>query len=495
MGAGTWWTPRRAIAALVLVSALLMIPALLTTPMVHDSWWIDIVWADQFTNALRHGQLYPRWLPESFEGLGAPVFYFYPPGAFYLVSLFGLAGLSAYPALLAAFFTVSTGGAIATWQWLRGWTRRPLAGAMVALLAPYHLCDFYRRGAIAEATAAALLPLLAMALRRAGAGRGWGAAALAYAAIVMTHLPLALIASLFLIAPWGGWMIWRNRAAALPLAAGIGVGLALSAFYLIPALGLQPAISAGQLWGLPGLTADNWSIWRYGHWPDVGIMLVMLLLTGSMIAAALICDGGRRERWTLWTIACSLLAIGAVPGLWRLPPLDHVQFAWRTMALAEFGLAIAIARSRASPALVAAPLIPLAFISMLFLQPIHSDSGETPASLVARHPDVTEYLPAGLFEGLTRDWERVTATARAAPAVHYEEGETTVRRFHFPAWEAWCPSGRTETYPAPDTRLLRYRGRDCRVRLGMTGYEKIGGTLSLAALFLLCGLAVRRRRR
>ena len=161
MGAGTWWTPRRAIAALVLVSALLMIPALLTTPMVHDSWWIDIVWADQFTTALRHGQLYPRWLPESFDGLGAPVFYFYPPGAFYLVSLFGLAGLSAYPALLAAFFTVSTGGAIATWQWLRGWTRRPLAGAMVALLAPYHLCDFYRRGAIAEATAAALLPLLA----------------------------------------------------------------------------------------------------------------------------------------------------------------------------------------------------------------------------------------------------------------------------------------------------------------------------------------------
>ena len=104
-------TDRRAIGVLVLVSALLMLPALWTTPMVHDSWWIDIVWADQFTEALRQGTLYPRWLPHSFEGLGAPVFYFYPPAAFYLVSLFGLAGLSAYPALLAAYFTISTGGA------------------------------------------------------------------------------------------------------------------------------------------------------------------------------------------------------------------------------------------------------------------------------------------------------------------------------------------------------------------------------------------------
>ncbi len=37
MGAGTWWTPRRAIAALVLVSALLMIPAVCGDSVVHRS--------------------------------------------------------------------------------------------------------------------------------------------------------------------------------------------------------------------------------------------------------------------------------------------------------------------------------------------------------------------------------------------------------------------------------------------------------------------------
>src|SRR5438093_6518578 len=44
-------------------------------------------WAWQFSQALREGVIYPRWLPLNFWGYGSPTFVLYPPLAFYLVAL------------------------------------------------------------------------------------------------------------------------------------------------------------------------------------------------------------------------------------------------------------------------------------------------------------------------------------------------------------------------------------------------------------------------
>lgn len=66
------------------VGLLLTLPAILSPPMTHDSFGIICVWADQFTSELATGNLYPRWLPQSHGGLRSPVFYYYPPLAFYL---------------------------------------------------------------------------------------------------------------------------------------------------------------------------------------------------------------------------------------------------------------------------------------------------------------------------------------------------------------------------------------------------------------------------
>src|SRR5882762_6415994 len=90
--------------AIVSVATLLTLPAAVTAPRLNDSFWIDWVWLDQFAEQLRHGVLYPRWLPLSHGGLGSPVFYYYPPLAFYLASIFVLVGLSIYGSIIAAFF-------------------------------------------------------------------------------------------------------------------------------------------------------------------------------------------------------------------------------------------------------------------------------------------------------------------------------------------------------------------------------------------------------
>jgi hypothetical protein len=145
------WRPLLPFAAIVLVAALLTLPAAIGPVRLNDSFWIDWVWLDQFADQLRQGILYPRWLPLSHGGLGSPVFYYYPPLAFYLASIFVLGGLGTYAGLIAAFFAAYTLSGAAMYAWLRHQAQRPLLGALLYLAAPYHAFNFYIRGAISEA--------------------------------------------------------------------------------------------------------------------------------------------------------------------------------------------------------------------------------------------------------------------------------------------------------------------------------------------------------
>ena len=167
---------RRPVLVVVPLSVLtlaLMLPALLAPPMVHGSFWIDIVWIDQFTSELARGVLYPRWLPQSHGGLGAPVFYYYSPLAFYWAALFGLAGLGSYAALLAASAGAWLASGVTMYAYLRRYGARALGGAALYMALPYHVLDFYRRGAFAEFCAYAILPLLLIGMRRVQNRRGW----------------------------------------------------------------------------------------------------------------------------------------------------------------------------------------------------------------------------------------------------------------------------------------------------------------------------------
>src|SRR5262249_8494381 len=140
-------------------------------PGLTHSFPSDVIWARQFDRLLAHGHLYPRWLPDSFDGLGAPVFYFYPPLAFYLIAALNAVTFSALttPQLLslaAVAFLAASGAAM--YAWLRAFAspNRALIGALVYMAAPYHLQDYYVRGDIAECLGYALIPLVALAIAK-----------------------------------------------------------------------------------------------------------------------------------------------------------------------------------------------------------------------------------------------------------------------------------------------------------------------------------------
>ena len=226
------------------LAVALMAPNLLWGPSLADSASYNHVWVAQFAEGLGRGELYPRWLPRSFEGLGSPTFYFYPPLAFYLPALLDLLGLTTPQAINAAFLaaTVASGAAMHAWLRLRG--GRALLGAALYMAAPYHLFDLYVRGGLAEHAAFVWIPLLAMGVAGLPDRRAIALLAASYAGLILTHLPVALLATVFLLLPLGLARAARSPRLLVPGVTAIALGLGLAAIYLLPALTLQEHISS-----------------------------------------------------------------------------------------------------------------------------------------------------------------------------------------------------------------------------------------------------------
>ena len=130
-------------------------------------------------------------MPDSFDGLGSPAFYFYPPLPFWIDALVSVVTANALPVsyrLAASTTVILFLSGLAMRAWLLRVSGKPtaaLVGAIAYMAAPYHLFDTFTRGAFAETTAYAVLPVVMLALRRAleRARSGLPLLALAYAAL------------------------------------------------------------------------------------------------------------------------------------------------------------------------------------------------------------------------------------------------------------------------------------------------------------------------
>jgi len=478
-----------AVIAICVATLLVFLPALFGSPKLNESFWIDWVWLDQFSRELGAGHLYPRWLPLSHHGLGSPVFYYYPPVAFYVGAGFVLAGLSTYASIVAAFATASVLSGIGMYVWLRGWSRSPVFGSVVFVVAPYHAFDFYSRGALAEAMAIAAMPFVMLNLRRVLQGEGGIlTAAIAYACLIGSHLPLALLASAFLIAPYVVWHCKKAPSRCVAAAAAIALGIALASIYLVPALALERYRDAAALWGRPMFRPSSWTFWDPSFLR--GVFLVVLGIAVSLAIPCVRLAITRRSRWSMYALLCILLGIGAFPIIWETPLLSSVQFPFRILPLAEFGLATAISQiawsTRKLIETVAPVLIATAFVIMVKAAP----DPVTISQLRSLHPDVPENLPPGKRP---YSWPSIWAlqTAKEHARAEITDGITTEPVFYFPAWTVRCAGELVRTFPAPDTQLLSYHGENCARVLGYTRPEQIGRAITLLAVisFLVLGSA------
>ena len=528
-----------ALLLIVAAAAVICAPSLFVAEP-GDSFSYTLNWSRQFTQQVLAGDPYPRWTAASFGGLGAPTFYFYPPLPFWGVAALGGATrglLSAADQVKAAEFAFLALSGLTMFAWLRtqasaGWAT---LGGVLYMIAPYHLDDHYVRGAFAEFAAFALLPVVGLGLAWVAARRRLGALVLAagWAALILCHLPTALLAGVTLIGPYGLFLLWRAHgrriAVAGAMAFALAIGTGLAAIYVIPSLTLQDAISAEYWWSaqfqVGGRLFANPAAWRLPLEPFFGF----ISLGEAAIAAVLGWRARRRPDrqpvfWAGVVVALFLIMAGLAPGFWSLPLLAKVQFPWRAMALQDFAFVTLFAWSGRTER---TPLIAIAFAALICgnLLAVARDLVAGPSTAAAARAgygaasfptdaDAPEYLPRGML--------RMT-TDGPAPAIPYrplvagplvtgpvagaaadpvsgavrmtmapgQAGLVVVRRFDFPAWRVRCDGRPEPTFAAGPGKLLGFRSRPgqrvCEAAIGVTRSEYLGAAAGFASLALLAG--------
>lgn len=531
---------------LLVVAALLLTPSLVLGTLISHSSPQNLTWGSQFADQIRAGVVYPRWLPDSFDGLGGPAFYFYAPISFWADALLSLVTFDvfsvSYRQSLASLLLLWASG-LAMHAWLKAAAASPRAafyGALAYMAAPYHLLDHYYRGAFAEFAAYAVLPLVALGVHRVAENRRFGPAVLAgaYAALLMTHLPTALLITLTALPMYVLYRGWR-LGAVLP-AAGFFVrcamsgalGLGLSAIFLVPALTLQGWISSEKFW-VPGYRIEDWLLLRFLLIPDPWFRLTDMMEIIAWLAAAYAIaaigvaaalaqargrPGWRSEAafWALVCVVCLALIAGLLPWFWQIPFVAKVQFPWRLMIAVEFAAITAIClapwRRRARAALI------IMGVAILALVPGVSEMAlgifvRTHVSMVQQDTpqDLKQFMPAGYSQrpgagyaelGLEplKDVPAISCSPAAAVCSATAErfgamrltvesdAPTTVvlRRFFFPAWQIDGVAAVVPTDPLKLVSFVAPAGRHTfHLRRTALPEEQWGWALSGLSLILL----------
>lgn len=457
------------------VSGILVLPHILYGYPNGASANFNYSWTHFFLSQFFSGDLYPRWLTDYGQGLGAPVFYFYAPAPFYLAAILkavGCPGCDPGAVLSLLHWTVFTLSGITFYIWVSHLTERWSAAvaAICYLVSPYHVLDLEMRNTLGEGMAFVWLPLIFLGIRRSGFSMSavlFGG--IAYAGLILSHLPSALLATPFMIlfsyiltpSPKDIWRTTRR------LAAMGFLGLGLSAIYLLPALNLQSALPAAawttasgplyfpEHWLLPGghhLKGEGLIFPAVLAW-STGLVLLGMGISWRKVynsenTAGVGSDAVRiLIAFVLSVAVCWLLMSELSRWLWiNIDILRQVQFPWRLGTILEFAnatlLAILLpilgnAVQKKYPDDVTSPKLALyGIVIVLFVAPLIVSAG--PALQLYKGRDHTaiienadppvEYRPK---------WVVNSRVYRAAAARIPEQGMVTTEKRHDAGQREW----------------------------------------------------------
>ncbi len=414
-------------AATILVFSIF---AILGTPRGH-SYNLNVSWFSAFEAAFWNGVLYPRHLPELWYGAGGLDFFFYGPLPFWTTALLGRPLCPNCPvntvfSIGGAWLLVLSG--LAFYVFARRFMDRTTAitASLAYMVLPYHLVvDWFIRQSVGEFAAYIFVPLMARAfadlLDRKSGGTLF---AVAFAGLLLSHLPSALLAAhvfaaVFLAWSWTRRNDWRAISqSGLRLASWGCLGAALSSFYWLPALVLIGDVSAGALY-TPHFTASNWLLFDGRPEPDrtMGTIVTVCLIAGIAICLAASFPGVVvSDRLRLWIIApaavVAFLMTGASAFIWNNWLISMTQFPWRLLLFLDLSSALAIGMlanmiTARQVVIGVGILAGVAMIAAAYVGTLPNSFGAVAKAFQNRHepPETSgarEYLPAPLFRHIER---------------------------------------------------------------------------------------------
>ncbi len=351
--------------AAVFLAAAFPVVLLAVAPVFTGSWLFGhegshyLFRAAEFHALQRDGVLYPGWCPDFYMGYGYPFFLFYPPGVFFLASLFQFCGAS----IVTAFHIGIVIGTVllfgGTYRFCRLWTVRSapaLAGAALATAGTFRFVQYYVRGDLAEALATGLLPWALAEAVTACRARGAPAPArlaLFTALIFYTHLLTAVALSGCLVVIGLAVALKGRWGGVLRLAAGSLLGLLVSAAYWLVAFVERRYVHTGRLTdvSLGGFAwSDHFVLWWQRFSPDFffggsvigpgdGMSFASSYPSWILVVlAALLAVRNRAYASRIIHLLSAWLAVNLVlfplsSPFWKIAPfMGYFQFPWRFLA-------------------------------------------------------------------------------------------------------------------------------------------------------------------
>jgi 6-pyruvoyl-tetrahydropterin synthase related domain len=472
----------------VLVSLAIMTPTLVWGIPASRDLTNHFRFALPFYDSLRAGNFYPGWLAESNAGYGDASFRFYPPALYYLLALARMitGNWSAATLLTATLLFIVGGLGVTFWARVLGYGQTAVWAGILYTVAPYHLNQFFQSFMFAEFAGAAILPFafaFTEKVCREGRSRDIAGLAVAYALLILTHLPLAIIGSIALFV----YAMLRldstkRRATLARLSGSVALGLAASACYWATLLlelnwiradniNPDPSVDYRQNFVLSTFSPAYLNVW----W-----MNILLLATVAMFwpALALLRKSSAHSASENRTEGQSALkAMGAVVMLtiimatplsrpiWNLlRPLQQTQFPWRWLSLTSIVCPVLVAAAipfwkrianggKRALAMIAAGTAVLAF-TFSASHVIREANWLTPSqfeqqlSKIPGSPGVSQWWPAWVHEPVQIMLSPVEAGDRKVAidswepehrVFHIGEGQSTtarVRTFFYPHWLA-----------------------------------------------------------
>ena len=494
----------------------------------HVLSWMEVV------NQWKQGILFPRWAAFAHWGYGEARFLFYPPASWNLGALLG----SILPWNIAPgayIWCALTASGCSMFVLARRWLTRndAIFAAALYMANPYYLVIIYWRSAMAELLAGCLLPLMLLfILRTAEDGiRAIIPLSLVVAAAWLANAPSAVMLnySLALLVVIAAVVLKRPRLLLYGAGAPL-LGIALSAFYVIPAIYEQSWVNIAEVLA-PGLRPQDNFLFTTINDPDHNRFNLLVSLVGAtqVILLAVVLYLSRKWRgqnklawWCLaaWGTAAALLTLPITVILWEhLPKLRFVQLPWRWLLCLNvpFAFLLTVACRRwITRLLLCAAMLSLVWTVWHRVQPPWWD---TAADIQEMHDFIEdgdgyegtdEYVPARAdpYE-LNKAAPKVAVVSGASALIHIDAWKATekvfsvatsrpeqirLRLFNYPAWRVEVNGQQVQiaTQPVTGQIVLPVMAGTSNVKVIFTrtrdrvlgGIISIVGLLSLAALIL-----------
>jgi hypothetical protein len=510
---------RRADLGIIIVLAVCLLAAYPylsrpSLPLETDAE-LHVIRTAELSRLLRAGEFYPRWAPDFYYGYGYPIFNYYAP-----LSYFVAAGLTLVPgvdvvlAVKIVFIVGLLAAGLGMYVLVRvQWGERSgIVAAAAYVYAPYvQYIDPYARGVLAESVGLALFPwvmwaflaLFSSVAERPGMPRRatwWWRLPLAAAllsALICAHNLLGLV-SCTILGAWicWGWIVWLvTRHRHLPLnesragdprslvrvAAAVGLGVALSAFFWLPVVLERDAVQYTNLVSVGGhydfrnhfLSLSE--LLRPTLRLDLGATEPAYLfnlgtvqwITGFLGALSLLAPGTRARSsglfWALAALALTILMLPISSVVWETVPLmPFLQFPWRLLGplaacLAVLsGVAVASLEALGTPRLTTWAAAGILGLILILAVPL-TYPPEWPAEFGATDPwGILQRELEGRWLGTTSTGDYVPAGVAVVPRPNSQVVES-YRAGGLPdrVNRATLPAGTTVTLdPAQDRPLI-----------------------------------------